>query len=156
MTHAEGTKVAENRRARFDYFIEQTFEAGIMLVGTEVKSLRAGTVSLSESYAGEIQGELYLLNAHIQEYTKAGIKTQHEVRRPRKLLLHRKEVGKLLGAIRKDGMTIVPIMIYFDKRGYAKIQIGLAKGKKQHDKRETEKKRDWAREKSRIMAHKGL
>ncbi len=156
MTEPEGRKVAENRRARFDYFIEQTFEAGIMLVGTEVKSLRAGTVSLSESYAGEIKGEIYLLNAHIQEYAKAGIKTQHELRRPRKLLLHRKEVDKLLGAIRRDGMTIVPTMIYFDKRGYAKVQIGLGKGKKQHDKRETEKKRDWAREKSRIMANKSL
>jgi SsrA-binding protein len=156
VTEPEGRKVAENRRARFDYFIEQTFEAGIMLVGTEVKSLRAGTVSLSESYAGEIKGEIYLLNAHIQEYAKAGIKTQHELRRPRKLLLHRKEVDKLLGAIRRDGMTIVPTMIYFDKRGYAKVQIGLGKGKKQHDKRETEKKRDWAREKSRIMANKSL
>ena len=150
--------VAENRRARFDYFIEQTFDAGIVLAGTEVKSLRKGQASLNESYAGEIKGELFLINAHIAEYTqagKAGSKAQHEIRRPRKLLLHRKEVDKLLGSIRREGMTIVPIQIYFNERGMAKVQIGLAKGKKQHDKRQTEKKRDWDREKSRIMRDRG-
>jgi SsrA-binding protein len=150
--------VAENRRARYDYFILETFEAGIVLAGTEVKSLRKGQSSLNESYAGEIQGELFLINAHIPEYTqagKAGSRAQHEIRRPRKLLLHRKEVDKLLGSIRREGMTIVPISIFFNGRGLAKVSLGLAKGKKQHDKRETEKKRDWQREKSRIMRDRG-
>ena len=147
--------VAENRRARYDYFIEETFEAGIILAGTEVKSLRRGHASLNESYAGEIQGELFLINAHIPEYTQAGPKGQHEIRRPRKLLLHRKQVDKLLGSIRREGMTIVPVSIYFNERGMAKVSIGLAKGKKQHDKRETEKKRDWGREKARIMRERG-
>jgi SsrA-binding protein len=147
--------VAENRRARYDYFILETFEAGVVLAGTEVKSLRKGQASLNESYAGEIQGELFLINAHVPEYTQAGSKAQHEVRRPRKLLLHRKEVDKLLGSIRREGMTIVPISIFFNERGMAKVSLGLAKGKKQHDKRETEKKRDWQREKSRLMRDRG-
>ncbi len=152
---AHGT-VAENRRARYDYFIENTLEAGIMLTGTEVKSLRGGQASLNESYAGEMKGELYLMNAHIPEYTKAGPKDrQHEPRRPRKLLVHRKEMNKLLGAIKREGMTIVPVSLYFNERGLAKVKIGLAKGKKQHDKRETEKKRDWQKEKARIMKEKG-
>ena len=152
---AHGT-VAENRRARFDYFIEETLEAGIMLTGTEVKAMRGGQASLNESYAGEMKGELYLLNAHIAEYTKAGPKDrQHEMRRPRKLLVHRKQMNKLLGAIKREGMTLVPVNLYFNERGLAKVTLGLAKGKKQHDKRETSKKRDWQREKARIMKAKG-
>jgi SsrA-binding protein len=156
MAHIEHSRVAENRRARYDYFIEESLEAGIVLTGTEVKVLRLGQASLNESYAGEMNGEIYLINAHIPEYTKAGLKQQqHEVRRPRKLLLHRKERDKLLGAIRREGMTLVPISLYFNERGMAKINLGLAKGKKQHDKRETEKKRDWQREKGRIMRARG-
>jgi SsrA-binding protein len=148
--------VAENRRARYDYFIEETLEAGIMLTGTEVKSLRGGQASLNESYAGEMEGALYLMNAHIPEYTRAGPKDrQHAPRRPRKLLLHRREMNKLLGAIKREGMTLVPVSLYFNDRGLAKIKLGLAKGKKQHDKRETEKKRDWQKEKARIMKAKG-
>jgi SsrA-binding protein len=155
MTPATVKIIVENRRARFDYFIEETFDAGIMLVGTEVKSLRKGQASLNESYAGEIKGELYLINAHIPEYMLGGKRDQHEIRRPRKLLLHRKQIDKLLGAIRREGMTIVPISLYFDERGFAKLKIGLAKGKKLHDKRETEKKRDWQRDKARIMRQRG-
>jgi SsrA-binding protein len=155
MTEPALKMIAENRRAKFDYFIEESFDAGIMLVGTEVKSLRKGQASLNESHAGEIKGELFLLNSHIAEYTQGGKRDQHEPRRPRKLLLHRKQIDKLLGAIRREGMTIVPIMLYFDERGFAKVRIGLAKGKKLHDKRETEKKRDWQRDKARIMRQRG-
>jgi SsrA-binding protein len=148
--------IAENRRARYDYFIEESLEAGIMLTGTEVKSLRGGQASLNESHAGEMDGALYLMNAHIPEYSRAGPKDrQHAPRRPRKLLVHRREMDKLLGAIRREGMTLVPVEMYFNNRGIAKVKLGLAKGKKQHDKRETEKKRDWNREKSRIMRDKG-
>ena len=142
--------VADNRRARFDYFIEDTLEAGIMLTGTEVKSMRGGQASLNEAHAGEMEGELFLFNMYVPEYTRGGPKLrQHEPRRPRKLLVHRKEMDKLLG------VTLVPVSLYFNDRGIAKVKLGLAKGKKQHDKRETEKKRDWNREKSRIMRDKG-
>ena len=152
---AHGT-VAENRRARYDYFIEDSLEAGIMLVSTEVKSMRGGQASLNESHAGEMDGELYLFNAYVPEYSRAGPKDrQHEPRRPRKLLVHRKEMDKLLGAIRREGMTLIPVSLYFNDRGIAKIKLGLAKGKKQHDKRQTEKTRDWNREKSRLMKEKG-
>ena len=147
--------VARNRKARFDYFIEDTMEAGIMLTGTEVKSLRSGQASINESYAGVQEGALYLLNAYIPEYTKAHVKLQHEVRRPRKLLLHKNQMQKLVGAIQRKGTTLVPLSIYFNARGIAKVELGIATGKKQHDKRETEKKRDWQREKSRIMREKG-
>lgn len=147
--------VAQNRRARFDYFIEEVVEAGIMLTGTEVKSLRSGQASVNESYAGVDGGELYLINAYIPEYNKAHIKMQHEVRRPRKLLLHKNQMSKLIGAVNRKGTTLVPLSIYFNKRGIAKVELGIATGKKQHDKRETIKKRDWEREKSRVMRERG-
>ncbi len=144
-------KIADNRRARYDYFIEDNIEVGIMLKGTEVKSIREGNVSINESYA-EIQGsEIFLVNMYIAEYTKSNIKWQHEVRRPRKLLLNKREMNKLIGAVERKGTTLVPISLYFNKRGIAKIDLAIASGKKQHDKRQTEKKRDWSREKSRIM-----
>ena len=151
----ESKTVAQNRKARFDYYIEDTIEAGIVLTGTEVKSLRVGGVSIQESYAHVKGTEIFLVNAHIPEYTKAHVKLQHEVRRPRKLLLHKNEVNKLIGAVNRKGTTIVPLAIFFNKRGLAKVSLGIASGKKQHDKRETEKKRDWQREKGRIMREKG-
>lgn len=143
--------IAQNRRARFDYELTDHFEAGIMLVGTEVKSLRLGHASINEAYVKEQKGEIFLLNATIQEYMQAGAHLQHEPTRPRKLLLKKKEVDKLIGAVQKDGQSIVPTKMYFDARGIAKIDIALAKGKKQHDKRETVKQRDWGRQKSRIL-----
>lgn len=147
--------VAENRRARFDYAVEDTFEAGIELTGTEVKSLRHGQCSINEAYVGPKGDEIYLFNANIPEYQQAGPKLQHEPARIRRLLLHRKEINKLLGSVTREGYTIVPLKMYFNNRGIAKLLIGLAKGKKQHDKRETIKKRDWGREKQRIMKEKG-
>lgn len=146
-----GKTVAQNRKARFNYFIEETIEAGIVLTGTEVKSLRSGQASIQESYASVEGSDIFLINAHIPEYAKAHIKLQHEVRRPRKLLLHRNQLNKLIGAVQRKGTTIVPLEIHFNKRGIAKVILGIAHGKKQHDKRETEKKRDWQREKSRVM-----
>lgn len=146
---------AQNRRARFDYFIEDTLEAGVMLTGTEVKSLRAGRASINESYAGMKDGELFLVNAHIPEYLQAGRWLQHEIRRPRKLLVRRRELGKLAGAIKLKGATLVPMSIYFNDRGYAKVQLGIATGKKKGDKRETVKERDWQRDKARLMRNKG-
>lgn len=146
--------VAQNRKARFNYFIEETMEAGIILSGTEVKSLRGGEASINESYAGVEGSEIFLLNVYIPEYTKAHIKLQHEVRRPRKLLLHKNQLNKLIGAIQRKGTTIVPLSIYFNKRGIAKVEIGIASGKKQHDKRATERDRDWGRERARIMRDK--
>lgn len=147
--------VAQNRRARFDYFIDETLEAGIVLAGTEVKALRRGRCSINESYAGEQRGELFLFNAHILEYEQAGRHLQHEARRPRKLLVHKKEMDRLLGSIRREGTTIVPLSLYFNRRGLAKVQLGLARGKKKHDKRETEKERAWNRDKARILREKG-
>ncbi len=147
--------VAQNRRARFDYFIEDVLEAGIMLTGTEVKSLRAGQASVNESYASANGGALYLVNAYIPEYNKAHVKLQHEVRRPRKLLLHKNQLSKLIGAVQRKGTTLIPLSIYFNKRGIAKVELGIATGKKQHDKRETSKTRDWQREKSRLLREKG-
>lgn len=146
---------AQNRRARYDYFIEETLEAGIMLSGTEVKSLRSGRASINESYAGEQKGELYLFNAYIPEYQLAGRYFQHETKRPRKLLVHRRELNHLLGSIRREGVTIVPLAIYFNDRGLAKVQLGLAKGKRKVDKREAEKERDWQRDKARLIRDKG-
>lgn len=143
--------IAQNRRARFDYAIESTLEAGIALYGTEVKSLRSSKASINESYATEQDGELYLINANIPEYQQAGRFFQHEPRRPRKLLIHRKELNKLLGAIKREGMTLVPMSLYFNKHGVAKILLGLAKGRKKSDKREVIKKREWERSKARIM-----
>jgi SsrA-binding protein len=149
-----GKVVAENRRARFDYEILDTVEAGIVLTGSEVKSLREGRASLSEAHAGEMGGDLWLFNVHIPEYGPAS-RFGHEPKRPRKLLLHRREINRLIGSVQKEGMTIVPLRLYFNDRGIAKLQIALARGKKAHDKRETEKKRDWQREKSRLMRERG-
>jgi len=142
--------VAENRRARYDYEILDTLEAGIMLTGTEVKSLRTGHAQITESYASPEDGELWLINSHIPEYLQAN-RFNHEERRRRKLLVSRKELSRLATAVSRGGNTIVPLKLYFNERGMAKILIGLAKGKKNYDKRETEKNRDWGREKSRIM-----
>jgi len=154
--NAAPTKLAaQNRRARFDYFIEDTLEAGIMLAGTEVKSLRGGKASIMESYAGEQGGELFLFNAYIPEYGQAGTWFQHETKRPRKLLVHKRQRDKLLAAIQREGMTLVPMSIYFTDRGIAKVELGVAKGKKKGDKREAEKERDWARDKARLMREKG-
>ena len=149
-----GKLVAENRKARFNYDIEEKLEAGIALMGSEVKSLRAGKANIADSYAASEGGELYLINAHIAEYTQAG-RNGHAPTRRRKLLLHRKEIGRLAGAIQREGMTVVPLKLYFNARGIAKVLLGLAKGKKLHDKRETEKKRDWERQKGRLMREKG-
>lgn len=149
-----GKLVAENRKARFNYEIGDTLEAGIALTGSEVKSLRSGKANIADSYATDDGGELYLINAHIAEYTQAG-RTNHAPTRPRKLLLHRKEIGKLAGAIQREGMTVVPLKLYFNQRGIAKVLLGLAKGKKLHDKRDTEKRRDWDRQKGRLMREKG-
>lgn len=146
--------VADNRKARFDYEIGDIFEAGIMLSGTEVKSLRLGQCNLKESYVGPKGGEIWIFNMNIPEYPQAGPKMNHEPQRARKLLLHKKEINKILGAVTREGMTIVANKIYFDSRGRAKIEIALAKGKKQHDKRETEKKRDWSKQKQRLLREK--
>ncbi len=145
---------AENRKARFNFEIGETFEAGIALTGTEVKSLRGGKATIAESYAGEKNGEIFLVNAYIPEYLQAN-QFNHETKRPRKLLLHRRELNKLIGAVQREGMTIVPLKIYFNDRGRAKVELALARGKKLHDKRETEKQRDWTREKARLMRDKG-
>ncbi len=147
--------IAENRRARYEYHIEETFEAGIALVGTEVKSMRLGQASINEAYAGEKNGEMWLFNTHVGEYMQAGTHLQHEPRRIRKLLLKKKEVDKLMGAASKEGYTIVPLKLYFNDRGIAKLLIGLGKGKQLHDKRETSKQRDWNRQKQRIMKENG-
>ncbi len=149
-----GRIAAENRRARHEYTILETLEAGIMLEGTEVKSLRLGRSNLAEAYAGQQEGELYLFNCYIPEYQAKTFFT-HETRRARKLLVHRKELRKLLGAITRDGMTLVPLDIHFNDLGLAKVTLGLAKGKKLHDKRAAEKDRDWKRDKARIMRNKG-
>ena len=142
--------IAQNRKARYNYAIEETLEAGIALTGTEVKSLRAGRGSINESYAAEQSGELYLINSHIPEYPPAG-RFNHEPRRARKLLLHRRQIEKLIGAITREGYTLVPLSIYFDKRGFAKVELGLGRGKKKHDKREAIKERDWQRQKRRML-----
>lgn len=149
-----GRLAAQNRRARHDYFIDDNVEAGILLHGTEVKALREGRASLQDSYAGEQRGELYLFNAYIPEYKQAH-QFNHETRRPRKLLVHRRELNKLLGAVRREGVTLVPLSIYFNERGIAKVDLGLARGKKQHDKRESEKERSWQRERARLIREKG-
>jgi SsrA-binding protein len=145
---------AQNRRARHDFQIDSTLEAGIMLLGTEVKSLRAGKASLAESWASEKDGALYLLNCNIPEYAAAH-QFNHEPKRPRRLLVHKRELGKLLTAIKREGMTLVPLSVYFNPRGIAKVELGLAKGKKKADKRESIKQRDWQRDKARLMRNKG-
>ena len=144
--------VAENRRARYDYEILDTVEAGIMLTGTEVKSLRTGKAQITESYASPEKGELWLINAHIPEYLQAN-RFNHSEKRPRKLLVSKKQLVKLTEGVERAGNTIVPLKLYFNDRGFAKLLIGLAKGKKSFDKRETEKNRDWNREKSRLLKH---
>ena len=145
---------AENRRARFDYHIEEKFEAGIALTGTEVKSLRAGEGSIAESYAEVRDGQAWLINANIPEFSH-GNRFNHEPKRPRKLLLHAREIERLLGAVERKGMTLVPLSIYFNSRGRAKVELALAKGKQAHDKRAAIKERDWARDKARIMRDHG-
>jgi SsrA-binding protein len=146
--------VAENRRARFDYFIEDKFEAGIELTGTEVKSLRSGEGSIAESYATVEGDEVWLINSHIPEYSH-GNRLNHQPRRQRKLLLRAREIAKLHGAITRQGLTLVPLSIYFNGRGRAKIELALARGKKMHDKRETVKERDWKREQQRLLRTRG-
>ena len=147
--------VAENRKARHDYFITDTFEAGISLTGTEVKSLRRGQANIAESYASFEDGGLALINAYIPEYQQAGPFFNHEPRRVRRLLMHRNELHKIGIALDRQGMTLVPLELYFNERGKAKLKLGLAQGKKLHDKRETEAKRDWQRQKARLMREKG-
>lgn len=152
--HSTNATVAENRRARFDYALEDTFEAGIELTGTEVKSLRLGQCSINESYVGPKGDEIYLYNANIAEYTQAGGHLQHTPTRPRRLLLKRREINKLLGSVTREGYTIMATRLYFNDKGLAKLQIALAKGKKQHDKRDSIKERDWNRDKQRVMKNK--
>ncbi len=146
--------VAENRRARFEYFLEQFFEAGIALTGTEVKSLRFGEGSIAESYAEVKDGEVRLINANIPEFSH-GNRFNHEPKRPRKLLLHEREIAKLHNGVSREGMTLIPMAIYFNSRGRAKVELALAKGKKLHDKRETAKERDWKRDQQRLMRERG-
>jgi SsrA-binding protein len=146
--------VADNRRARFNYEIGETFEAGIALTGSEVKSLRAGKATIAEAYADARHGEIWLINSNIPEYSQAG-RFNHAPKRPRKLLLHQRQINRLVGAVEREGMTVVPLKLYFNERGRAKVEIALAKGKKLHDKRETLKKRSWERERGRLMRQKG-
>jgi SsrA-binding protein len=146
--------VAENRRARFDYAVEDKFEAGLALQGTEVKALRAGEATIADSYAEIRDGQAWLINANIPEYSH-GNRLNHEPKRPRKLLLHAREIERLLGAVERKGMTLIPLSIYFNKTGRAKVELGLAKGRQSQDKREYIKDRDWKRDKARIMRDKG-
>jgi SsrA-binding protein len=143
--------ISDNRKANYDYFLEDQIEAGIVLTGTEVKSLRHGHCGLQESHIAPKKGALWLLNAHIPEYQQAGPHLQHAPRRPRKLLLAQKQIDKMMGAVQRDGYTIVPTRIYFNAKGLAKLEIALAKGKKEYDKRQTIKERDWNREKQRVL-----
>lgn len=146
--------VAENRRARFDYYIEDTFEAGIALTGTEVKSLRFGEGSIAESYAEVRGGEVWLVNSNVPEFSH-GNRHNHEPKRPRKLLLHEREIARLHGAVERKGMTLVPLSVYFNGRGRAKVELALARGKNVADKRQTAKDRDWQRDKARVMREHG-
>ena len=146
--------VADNRRARFNYEIGETFEAGIVLTGSEVKSLRAGKATIGESYADARNGEIWLINSNIPEYQQAG-RFNHAPKRPRKLLLHQRQINRLAGAVEREGMTVVPLKLYFNDKGRAKVEIALARGKKLHDKRETLKRRSWDRERGRLMRQKG-
>ncbi|HHN73326.1 MAG TPA: SsrA-binding protein SmpB [Thermopetrobacter sp.] len=149
-----GRLVAENRRARYHYEIGETFEAGLVLLGTEVKSLREGRANIAESYVAPEGGELWLINADIPEYS-FGNRFNHEPRRRRKLLMHRREIARLAQAVQRQGMTIVPLKMYFNDRGIVKLLIGLARGRKRHDKRENEKRRDWQRQKARLLRRSG-
>lgn len=145
---------AENRKARHNYFVDETLEAGIALVGTEIKSLRTGKANITDAYAAPDAGELFLLNSYIPEYSH-GNRFNHETRRPRKLLLHKREIGKLIGLTTRGGITLVPLSIYFNEKGRAKVELAVARGKKLHDKRASEKDRDWQREKSRLLRDRG-
>lgn len=146
--------VADNRRARFDYAVDEVFEAGIMLTGTEVKSLRFGDGSIGDSYAEVKDGEVWLVNSHVPEFSH-GNRFNHEPRRPRKLLLNARQIKKLHGAVARDGMTLVPLTVYFNARGRAKVELALAKGRKAHDKRDHIKEREWKRDAARILRDKG-
>ncbi len=149
-----GKTVAENRKARYSYEVMDTYEAGLALTGTEVKSLREGHANIQESYASAEGGEIWLINSYLPEYLQ-GNRFNHEPRRRRKLLLKKKEMAKLAQAVEREGMTMVPLKIYFNERGRAKLLLAIARGKKLHDKRETEKRRDWAREKGRLLKERG-
>ena len=150
-----GKSIAENRRARFDYFLEESFEAGIALTGSEVKSLRQGKANIAESYAAVENNEIVLINADIPPYRQAGPYFNHEPRRPRKLLLKRREIEKLIGAVQREGRTLIPTRLYWSERGLAKLELSLAKGKKTHDKREVVAERDWQRSQARILRSRG-
>lgn len=149
-----GTIAAQNRKARHDYFIEDNIEAGIQLAGTEVKSLRAGRATITEAYASDEEGEIFLINAYIPEYESA-THFNHDPKRKRKLLLHKREIARLRNAVNRKGMTLVALSIYFNERGLAKVDLGLARGKQHHDKRQDIKERDWKRDKARLLRAKG-
>lgn len=146
--------IAENRRARYDYFLDDAVEAGLVLTGTEVKSLRQGRANIAESYAAVEGREIMLINADIPPYGQAN-RFNHEPRRPRKLLLSRRQIDRMIGAVQREGRTIIPVKLYFNDKGLAKLEVALAKGKKIHDKRETEAARDWQRDKARLMRERG-
>ena len=152
--NTNGKLIADNRKARHDYEFLETFEAGLQLTGTEVKSLRNGKANIAESYATDEEGEIWLINSYIPEYLE-GNRNNHNPRRRRKLLLHKREMAKLMGGVQKEGLTLIPNRLYFNERGLAKLQLVLARGRKNHDKREVAKKRDWNREKARLMREKG-
>jgi SsrA-binding protein len=154
MVQGDKVLVAQNRKARHNYQIEDSLEAGLVLTGTEVKSLRQGRASIVEAYAADQQGELYLFDSHIPIYDPAG-RFNHQPKRLRKLLLHSRELARLIGLIRREGYTLVPLSLYFNERGIAKVELGLARGKRKADKRETEKRRDWQRQKARLMRERG-
>ena len=147
--------IAENRRARFDYFLEESFEAGLALTGSEVKSLRNGRANIAESYAAVEGNEIMLVNADIPPYAQAGPHFNHEPRRHRKLLLKRKQIDKLIGAVQREGRTLIPTRLYWNDKGMAKLEVSVAKGKKEHDKREATAARDWQRDKARLMRDRG-
>ncbi len=153
MARSANRVAAHNRKARRNYSIESSLEAGIQLTGSEVKSLRAGRANISEAYARPVDREIFLVNAHIDEYKQAG-PAGHDAKRPRKLLLQRRQIDRLLGAVQREGATMVPLKLYFNDRGIAKLELGLAHGKRQYDKRQAEKKRDWQREQARLLRGK--
>jgi SsrA-binding protein len=146
--------IAENRRARYDYFLEDSIEAGVMLTGSEVKSLRVGRANIAESYAAVTGREIELVNADIPPYGQAN-RFNHEPRRPRKLLLHRKQIDKLIASVQRDGRTIIPTRLYFNEKGTVKLELAVATGKKAHDKRQVSAERDWQRDKARLMRERG-
>ena len=149
-----GRRIAQNRKARRDYHLERPFEVGIQLTGTEVKSLRLGRANINDAYATERGGEVFLINAHISQYEGAGT-FNHDPMRPRKLLLHKREIRKLVGALRRGGVTLVPLTLYFNDRGIAKVALAMASGKRKYDKRAAEKERDWKRQKERLVRDRG-